>query len=608
MLDTTLLSKALDGIEALRSELFDARQAIDPAHPRYATLLNLRHYRILRQKDRTTLQEHLSKLALSSLGRSYAHVAASVDTLYDQLQSALGAPQLSLETMQSFHHLTIDEATAIATRNTVALLGGKEHKRQHTAIMVTLPSYAIEHEGTLITELARAGVTVFRINTAHDNATIWRTIAQHIATLNQSLPPERQCKIFVDLAGPKIRTGKIRRLTLPIEMGSNKRPKTILLYAQNAPTQGEIFDPVSMEKSKAQLCTDAKFFATLEVGARIKVIDTNAKAVHLTITHIDETKATAILDKKVYVDETSTLKYQGKKGTVRNVATQIEPIRLFPHDHLILTEEELLGHAATYDERGELLEPASISTSLKGLARFAKAGQSLFIDDGKIGLVVLEVSENALLCEVVQAKKSGELLKEEKGINLPDAHLDIDAVTTEDVEHLLACIDFADMFGLSFCQTPKDVERLRTLLESNGKSDTGIVAKIETRDAVANMPAILEALLACPKSGVMIARGDLAIEVGFRNLASVQERLLDICDAAHMPVIWATQVLESQMKTNLPSRAEVTDAAMAGRAECVMLNKGPFAIDTIDVLVHILHDMHDHFKKNRQLLTQERLW
>jgi len=102
--------------------------------------------------------------------------------------------------------------------------------------------------------------------------------------------------------------------------------------------------------------------------------------------------------------------------------------------------------------------------------------------------------------------------------------------------------------------------------------------------------------------------GDLAIEVGFRHLAIIQEKLLDICDAAHMPVIWATQVLESQMKTNLPSRAEVTDAAMAGRAECVMLNKGPFAINTIASLISILHDMHQMFKKNRQLLSKETLW
>ena len=122
------------------------------------------------------------------------------------------------------------------------------------------------------------------------------------------------------------------------------------------------------------------------------------------------------------------------------------------------------------------------------------------------------------------------------------------------------------------------------------------------------MPAIIEQLLEWEKSGVMIARGDLAIEVGFKNMAYLQEALLDICDAAHMPVIWATQVLESQMKSNIPSRAEITDAAKSSRAECVMLNKGAFAIDTIDVLRHILNDMHSLFKKNRQLLKREELW
>ena len=112
---------------------------------------------------------------------------------------------------------------------------------------------------------------------------------------------------------------------------------------------------------------------------------------------------------------------------------------------------------------------------------------------------------------------------------------------------------------------------LQDLLQSNGRADIGIIAKIETQQAIINMHEILEQLLASEKSGVMIARGDLAIEVGFENMAYIQEALLDICDAAHLPVIWATQVLESKMKNNLPSRAEVTDAAMAGRAECVML-------------------------------------
>ena len=221
---------------------------------------------------------------------------------------------------------------------------------------------------------------------------------------------------------------------------------------------------------------------------------------------------------------------------------------------------------------------------------------------------MVEKAAQSIRCSVSPAKVNGTLLKEEKGINFPDTRIKTPALTETDRQNAHAVIDFADHLSISFCQSGDDVRDLQDLLRESGRSDIGIIAKIETGQAVAKMPEILEQLLSWEKSGVMIARGDLAIEVGFKNMAHIQETLLDICDAAHMPVIWATQVLESQMKNNLPSRAEVTDAAMAGRAECVMLNKGAFATDTINVLTHILDDMHSIFKKNRQLLKKEMLW
>ncbi|MGA7922228.1 MAG: pyruvate kinase [Candidatus Acidiferrales bacterium] len=100
--------------------------------------------------------------------------------------------------------------------------------------------------------------------------------------------------------------------------------------------------------------------------------------------------------------------------------------------------------------------------------------------------------------------------------------------------------------------------------------------KIETREGFENLPAVLLAAMRSRAVGVMIARGDLAIECGYRRLAEVQEEILWICEAAHMPVIWATQVLESLAKTGVPSRSKITDAAMGERAECVMLNEGPY--------------------------------
>src|ERR1019366_7333504 len=107
--------------------------------------------------------------------------------------------------------------------------------------------------------------------------------------------------------------------------------------------------------------------------------------------------------------------------------------------------------------------------------------------------------------------------------------------------------------------------------------------------------------------GVMIARGDLAVECGYQRLAEVQEEILWICEAAHVPVIWATQVLETLAKKGMPSRSEITDAAMGERAECVMLNKGPYAITAVRVLADILKRMQGHQEKKRSMLRHLRL-
>src|SRR6185312_2852598 len=104
------------------------------------------------------------------------------------------------------------------------------------------------------------------------------------------------------------------------------------------------------------------------------------------------------------------------------------------------------------------------------------------------------------------------------------------------------------------------------------------------------------------------ARGDLAVECGFERMAELQEEILWVCEAAHMPVVWATQVLESLAKTGLASRAEITDAAMGQRAECVMLNKGPHLDEAVAALDNILRRMQDHQIKKSAMLRKLARW
>jgi len=110
-----------------------------------------------------------------------------------------------------------------------------------------------------------------------------------------------------------------------------------------------------------------------------------------------------------------------------------------------------------------------------------------------------------------------------------------------------------------------------------------------------------------PACGVMIARGDLAVECGFERLAEVQEEILWVCESAHVPVIWATQVLEGLTRRGHASRAEITDAAMSGAAECVMLNKGPHITQAVRTLDNILQRFQGHHAKKRSLLRKLKL-
>jgi pyruvate kinase len=180
-------------------------------------------------------------------------------------------------------------------------------------------------------------------------------------------------------------------------------------------------------------------------------------------------------------------------------------------------------------------------------------------------------------------------------------------MSEEDKANLGFAVKYVDSVGLSFINTVKDVEELIDELHQLSKNPPGIVVKIETRQAFDNLPSIILAAMRANFFGVMIARGDLAIECGFGRLAEIQEEILWISEAAHAPVIWATQVMEGMTKDGQPSRAEVTDAAMGQRSECIMLNKGEHIVAATKALSDILARMQDHQTKKRALLRKLQL-
>ncbi|HMM86978.1 pyruvate kinase [Azohydromonas sp.] len=237
-----------------------------------------------------------------------------------------------------------------------------------------------------------------------------------------------------------------------------------------------------------------------------------------------------------------------------------------------------------------------------------RKGQAVWFDDGRIGAVVGGHRGAAVDLRITSARSGGDWLAGDKGINLPETTLELPALTAMDEAGLETVVRIADLVGLSFVQSARDVRQLRERLAALGAGAMGIVLKIETRRGFENLPEILFAALEAPAAGVMIARGDLAVECGWERLAEVQEEILWACEAAHVPVVWATQVLETLAKTGRPSRAEITDAAMGGRAECVMLNKGPYIEDAIRALDDIVRRMQTHQAKKRPLLRALRSW
>jgi len=129
-----------------------------------------------------------------------------------------------------------------------------------------------------------------------------------------------------------------------------------------------------------------------------------------------------------------------------------------------------------------------------------------------------------------------------------------------------------------------------------------MVLKIENKEAFQNLPYLILKAMESPTIGIMTARGDLAVELGVERLSEVQEEIMWLCEAALIPNIWATQVLESLAKKGIASRAEVTDAAMSVRTECIMLNKGPYIVKALRTLNAILSLMEKHQSKKQGTL------
>ncbi|MBZ0285851.1 MAG: hypothetical protein K8L97_34310 [Anaerolineae bacterium] len=275
--------------------------------------------------------------------------------------------------------------------------------------------------------------------------------------------------------------------------------------------------------------------------------------------------------------------------------------RLFVGDYYVLTPD--------FEAVPDRYKFQAICT-LPEIYQQVKTGAQVWHDDGKLGALVESVESYGLVLRVTHASSDGEKLRPEKGLNFPDTVLNLKPLADKDLQDLDFIARHADIINYSFVQDAGDIRLLQDALAERMEhpEKMAIVAKIETRRAVQNLPELIVQAAGRQPLAVMIARGDLAVEIGYQRLAEIQEQILWLCEAAHVPVIWATQVLEQLVKKGRPSRAEMTDAAMSERAECVMLNKGPYIHEAVTILDDVLMRMQAHQMKKTAQLRALRSW
>jgi pyruvate kinase len=267
------------------------------------------------------------------------------------------------------------------------------------------------------------------------------------------------------------------------------------------------------------------------------------------------------------------------------------PLLLQVGNTLIIDADGRPGEPAREDADGNVLEPAHIACQQPEVFEYLSVGEKISLNDGKISGVIRRISDTGLEVEITKAKPTGSRLRAHRGMNFPQSDIKLPGLTEIDRANLEFIVQHADAVNLSFIRKPQDVELLLEALDELGASNLGIVIKVETKKGFRNLPKIILAAMRRYPIAVMIARGDLAVECGWARLAELQQEVLWICDAARVPVMWATQVLEQEAKKGLPSRAEITDAAESQRADCVMLNKGPHILAAIRTLDSILRRM-----------------
>ncbi len=601
-IDIDALNEQL-GIITGRAEELESRfaDALAQVHPNFEeSARNLVHYVALRHVDIRDIQEQLSFLGLSSLGRAEKNVMSSIRMVRNALQKISTGEDYDTEQ----GHRSLEQSAHRLQTHIDDILGSEADGRD-VRIMVTLPEEAAQ-EYELVRDLIKSGMNIARINCAHDSEPVWLGMIENIHRAKKETG--RSCRILMDLAGPKIRTGDLQpsRGVLRIRPKRNSQgrmisPRRVAFVTEHTrwiPKKSVVI-PVSQE------CIDYA-----EVGDIVRFRDARGKKRKMEVVRKNEKGLRLLCYKNSYMaSETRLTVHRNASGDsaefrVGKLPPIEEPLLLNEGDTLLLHRDIIPGEPAVFDAEGAIVEPAHIACRQPEVFRFISPGDPISLNDGKIQGIVRSTTDEELVVEITHAKPAGSRLRADKGINFPKSDIELLGLTETDRANLEFVAKHADAVSLSFVRKPTDIIALQNELKKYQSTGLGIVIKIETVKAFKDLPRLLLTAMRHYPAAVMIARGDLAVECGWERLAEIQEEILWMCEAAQVPVIWATEVLDRETKKGRPSRAEITDAAMSQRADCVMLNKGPHILAAIHMLDNILRRMQDHQQKKTPKLRK----
>ena len=593
------LDQLIDQLDTFADLHGDAWQAVSTQHQKSS--LNLVHYEGFRKTDLRVIQKKLRNLGLSRLANAEGHIMASILKIKFILLRLLGGDTSHLRKPV----LSMKKGRRLLTRNTKELLGYRA-KGRRVRIMVTQPTESA-YNYALVLQMVKSGMNCARINCAHDSPEVWKKMILNLRKAAQATG--KRVKIAMDLAGPKIRTGsikpgpRIRKFTPQKDVtGSIINPAEILFV----PKMDEFSTPNS-------LLLDAHDWAALQVDDTFELIDTRNKKRRIKVISRNDREVLAFCYETSYIG-TGTQLHCRNRNRPDVVIGELPPVEqaivLHTHDRLLIMREDREGSPAIIDEDGNVLKVAEISCQLPEIFKYVSLNDRIIFDDGKIEGKIVKITKKHLEVTITLAKENGSKLRAQKGMNFPDTKLEVPGLTDKDKTDLAFVATHADIVNFSFVHSASDVSELYAELSKHQVLDKiGVILKIETRSAFDNLMEILLRAMGAKNIGVMIARGDLAVETGWDHIAKVQDEMLKLCAAAHVPVVWATQVLENLSKKGLPSRAEITDAASSVRAECVMLNKGSHINRAISLLSKMLSDLENFQEKKESMLPKkEKLW